>query len=97
MNKLMPLRRFVVEITSEASPDDPDGIRKAIKSWHNRLQIGSIPRSVIEKIGRGLFVNLEAWENWLASRRSSAQGPRKGRPRSGVFEPQHTRGRHERT
>lgn len=81
MNKLMPLRRFVVEITSEARPDDPDGIRKAIKSWHNRLQIGSIPRSIIEKIGRGLFVDLNAWQTWLNSRRANETVVRRGRPR----------------
>jgi len=82
MPQLLPLKRFVVEITGEAHPDDPQGVQRAIKAWHNRLQTGSIPRSVVEKIGRSLFVDLAAWETWLDERRSKGSEVRRGRPRA---------------
>jgi len=82
MTNLMPLKRAVVEITNEAAPDDRQGIRRAIKSWHNRLASGSIPRALVTKLGRELFLNLNAWEEWLA-RRSETRGSRgPGRPRT---------------
>jgi hypothetical protein len=82
MPQLLPLKRFVVEITGEAHPDDPQGLQRAVKSWHNRLQTGSIPRSVIEKIGRSLFVDLAAWEEWRLSRRRPTQSTPRGKRRS---------------
>jgi len=78
----MPLTRVVIEITHEARPDDPEAIKKAIKSWHNRLSIGSIPREVITKLGRGLFLDLDAWEEWLDGRSQRDKSKRLGRPRS---------------
>ena len=82
MIQLMPLRRVVVDLTNEALPSDETGIRKAVKSWHNRLSNGSIPRSVITKLGRELFLNLDAWEQWLEKQadQSVQRGP--GRPRA---------------
>jgi len=81
MTKLMPLKRVVVELTQEAAPDDPRAIRRAIKSWHNRLSIGSIPRTVVTKLGRGLYLDLDEWEGWLKGRTKEGS-PRPGRPRS---------------
>ena len=82
MTELMPLKRFVVEVTHEARDGDPEGIRKAIKSWHNRLSNGSIPRSLMAKLGRELFLDLDAWEDWIETRgqRPAPRGP--GRPRN---------------
>jgi hypothetical protein len=82
MKKFMPLRRAVVEITQEAEPGNMQGIRRAIKSWHNRLAAGSIPRAVITKLGRELFLDLDAWENWLENGAKEDCLPRPGRPRS---------------
>lgn len=83
MTKLMPLRRAVVEITNEACTGDDPGIRKAIKSWHNRLANGTIPRTVVTKLGRDLFLDLGAWENWWEKRLESKSISRVGRPRNG--------------
>lgn len=82
MRKMMPLRRVVTEITCESEKGDDSGIRRAIKSWHNRLANGSIPRNIIIKLGRELFLDLDAWEVWWAER--SAQKDKKcvGRPRN---------------
>ena len=81
MPEMMPLKRAVVEITGEAVNDDPESVRKAIRAWHNRLSSGSIPRCVVVKVGRGLFLDLIEWEKWLSDRREKkARGP--GRPRS---------------
>jgi hypothetical protein len=82
MKQIIPLRRAVVLITNEASVGDDVGIRKAIKSWHNRLNNGSIPRSVITKLGRELFLDLDAWEEWLAGRVERTHSSRPGRPRT---------------
>ncbi len=79
MTRLMPLKRVVVEVTHEAPPGDLQEIRKAIKSWHNRLSAGSIPRSIVAKLGRELFLDLDAWERWFEDR--SKEHPRVGRPR----------------
>jgi hypothetical protein len=82
MLRIIPLRRAVVLITNEASADDPQGIKKAIKSWHNRLSIGSIPRKVITKLGRELYLDLDAWNAWLEGRSKEVCTRRPGRPRS---------------
>jgi len=79
---LMPLKRAVVEITNEAVANDEAGIRRAVKSWHNRLATGSIPRFVIAKLGRELFLDLEAWDQWWDDRSQSKPEPKKGRPRN---------------
>ncbi len=81
MKEIMPLKRAVVEITHEALPGDRQGIKTAMKSWHNRLSVGSIPREVITKLGRELFLDLEAWEQWLEERSQGAASHRLGRPR----------------
>jgi len=65
MKKFMPLQRFVVEITNEARADDSESVRKALNSWHNRFQNGTVPRTVTKKIGRRLFIDLEKWEQWI--------------------------------
>jgi hypothetical protein len=81
MRKLMPLKRAVVEVTGEAMDDNPESIRKAIRAWHNRLNSGSIPRHLVAKVGRGLYLDLMEWDSWLSDRREKkARGP--GRPRS---------------
>ena len=82
MTKLMPLRRAVVEITNEATANDDTTIRKAIRSWHNRLATGSIPRSVVTKLGRELFLDLEAWGQWWDERSQESVTPKLGRPRT---------------
>ena len=81
MKHLMPLKRAVCENTHEASPGDLQGIKKAVKSWHNKLSIGSIPREVITKLGRELYLDLEQWEAWLEGRKGEGSR-RSGRPRS---------------
>jgi hypothetical protein len=82
MTELMPLRKVVVDLTHEAVRDDTDSIRKAIKAWHNRLSNGSVPKKLVMKLGRSLYLDLDAWENWLKERKENVfyQGP--GRPRS---------------
>jgi len=82
MTKLMPLRRAVVEITNEATANDDISIRKAKKAWHNRLANGSIPRHVVTKLGRELFLDLEAWEKWWEQRTQELVNPKRGRPRN---------------
>jgi hypothetical protein len=82
MREIMPLTRAVVVKTHEASPDDPQENRKAIKSWHNRLYNGSIPRSVVIKLGRGLYLDLQAWEEWLEKRDHKPDSSKPGRPRT---------------
>jgi len=77
----MPLRRFVVEITNEANAGDDISVRKAVKAWHNRLSNGSIPRCVVTKVGRGLFIDIEEWESWLNGCRPGKE-VRSGRPRN---------------
>lgn len=82
MKQLMPLKRAVVEITNEAEPNDPQGSRRAIKSWHNRLSNGTVPRRIIRKLGRELFLDLEAWEEWLAECDNQAYPRKLGRLRT---------------
>lgn len=82
MKQVMPLRRAVVEVTHEAAPNDFEENRKAIRGWHNRLNNGSIPRDLVFKLGRQLFLDLEAWENWIREKNTPKchEGP--GRPRT---------------
>ena len=82
MKRLMPLRRVVIEITNEADPNDPEGNRKAVKSWHNRLNTGGIPRRLVTKLGRQLYLNLDAWEEWLSEKNEAPHSPSPGRPRA---------------
>lgn len=84
MTKIMPLKRAVVEITNEACPDDEMGIRKAVKSWHNRLANGTIPRTVVTKLGRDLFLDLREWENWREELHEPKTRRCVGRPRTGM-------------
>lgn len=83
MTTLMPLRRAVVEITGEAAANDDTAIRKAVKAWHNRLSNGSIPRTMIVKLGRKLFLDLHAWEDWCNERFVNTRSKPLGRPRNG--------------
>jgi len=81
--QLMPLRRVVIEVTHEAFPDDVESTRKAIRSWHNRLQNHSIPRTLVKKLGRELFLDLNAWQEWLADSDTQMSSNKKiGRPRT---------------
>jgi hypothetical protein len=82
MTHLTPLKRFVVNNTGQAEPDDPVERRKAVKGWHNKLYQGSVPRTFIKKIGRELFVDLEAWEKFLAGNNSEPFKTGPGRPRT---------------
>jgi hypothetical protein len=82
MKKLMPLRRVVVGITNEAVANDDISIRKAIKAWHNRLASGSIPRKVVKKLGRELFLDLDAWEELWKERSMETPSQPVGRPRN---------------
>jgi hypothetical protein len=82
MKKLMPLRKMVVDVTHEASRGDDQEIRKAVRSWHNRLGSGSIPRKVVMKLGRELFVDLDEWELWLETRKNPRSEGKIGRPRN---------------
>ncbi len=82
MKRLMPLRRVVVEVTNEVACDDSEGNRKAIKGWHNRLNNGSIPRHIVTKLGRELFLDLEAWEKWVTEKDRGCHNSAVGRPRA---------------
>jgi len=64
--KRIPLKRAVCIVTGEADPNDQQGIRKAVRKWHNRLQNGTVPRSIFVKIGRELFLDLALFEQWIA-------------------------------
>jgi hypothetical protein len=78
--EVMPLRTAVVEVTHEALGDDPEAVRRAVRSWHNRLACGSIPRSLVMRLGRDLFLDLGEWNRWVLSRKEVPK--RRGRPRS---------------
>jgi hypothetical protein len=81
MQRIMPLKRVVIEITNQASENDPISIRRAIRSWHNALANGTIPRCLVKKFGRELYLRLDKWEIWV----SEDEQERKkvpGRPRS---------------
>lgn len=82
MKVLMPLKKAVVEITNEALADDQQSIRKAVRCWHNRLFNGSVPRDVVTKLGRQLFLDLDAWESWLERKNKPGNRQGSGRPRS---------------
>jgi hypothetical protein len=79
--EIMPLKRAVVEITHEADFDDDQAIRKAVRAWHNRLAQGTVPRSIIRKVGRGLFLDISAFREWL-DEQAQDRRPRRGRPRN---------------
>ena len=82
MKKYMPLKRVVVEVTHEAHAGKHQEIRKAVRSWHNRLFNGSIPRDVVVKLGRELFLNIDAWDAWLQKRSDQPEASGPGRPRA---------------
>ena len=82
MKKYMPLKRVVVEITHEAHAGKHHEIRKAIRAWHNRLFNGSIPRYVVVKLGRELFLDLEGWERWMKKQYDHSEPSGPGRPRT---------------
>jgi len=65
---LMPLKLAVCLITREAKEEDEQSIKKAVKSWHNKLANGSVPRFLFKKIGKQLFLDLKAFEEWLKQR-----------------------------
>ena len=71
--KLMPLKRAVCIITQEADKDDQEGIRKAVKAWHNRLANGSVPRTLFRKIGKHLFIDVAEFQNWLKNQKYGGQ------------------------
>lgn len=66
--KLMPLNKFVVVVTNEAMVNDKESNKKASKSWHNRLNNGTVPRYLFKKIGKQLFVDLAAFNKWVVGR-----------------------------
>ena len=82
MKQLMPIKRFVVEITNQAISNDQQQISKAVRAFHNKLYNGSIPRDLIIKIGRDLFIDLGAWGNWLEKKKQKTDAPSPGRPRT---------------
>jgi hypothetical protein len=81
-SNLVPLRRMVTGITGEAAEDDQQQIQKAIRRWHNRLANGSVPRSLFVKIGRELFLKIDAWNRWIASKQQTVSDRARGRPRT---------------
>ena len=82
MKELIPLKRAVIELTHEAELGDEEGVRRAVKAWQNRLYNGSIPRGLVRKLGRGLFVDLEAWQELLSEKDKGQHNPDRGRPRT---------------
>lgn len=82
MKNIMPLRRVVVELTNEASPHDFEGRKRAIRGWHNRLNNGSIPRHLVLRLGRQLFLDLNEWDNWVQGKSVPKENKGPGRPRS---------------
>ena len=83
MQKIMPLRRAVVKITHQADEDDTKSIRKAVRTWHNALANGTIPRSLVKKFGRELYLRLDNWEAWISEDDQNHERKRDpGRPRS---------------
>ena len=82
MKEFMPLKRLVVDVTHEAESENPQEVRRAVKRWHNRFSYGSLPRTLVVKIGGELYVDLKALESWLEDQKQKAfyHGP--GRPRS---------------
>ncbi len=82
MKQFMPLKRVIGEITNEARADNPEAIKRAVKSWYNRLYNGSIPRDVVVRIGRGLYVDVEKFEEWTTEQSQQNFTPGPGRPRT---------------
>ncbi len=64
---LMPLRRFVIEITGDAVESDQQDIQRAVRIYHNRLANGTVPRSIFRKIGKELYVHLEDFKRWTST------------------------------
>ncbi|MGV7225187.1 MAG: hypothetical protein ACQ9MH_27185 [Nitrospinales bacterium] len=48
MREIMPLRKVVVNLTHQADPNDPKSIKTAVRSWHNGLANGTIPRHLVK-------------------------------------------------
>lgn len=82
MKQIMPLKRAVVELTHEAESGDENGIRRAVKAWQNRAYNGSIPRALLRKLGKGLFVDLEIWQEMLSEKNKRNHDVGGGRPRT---------------
>ena len=82
MTEIMPLRKAVVQITHEATPEDSEAIHKALKAWHNRIFNGSIPKTLVIRLGRQLYLDLDAWEDWLMKSKKKVDSRAPGRPRS---------------
>ncbi len=66
-DQIKPLDRFVSEDMGEADPKNPTEVREAIRRFHNKLANGSIPRTVIRKIGKHLYVHMGDWKSWIRS------------------------------
>jgi hypothetical protein len=83
MIQLMPLKKVVVDITHQADPKDPESIRRAIRKWHNSLASGTLPRCLVKKLGRELYLRLDIWEQWVSdNQRETEKVKGRGRPRS---------------
>jgi hypothetical protein len=83
MFEIMPLKKVVVNLTHQADPNDPKSIKAAIRSWHNGLASGTIPRRLVKKFGRELYLDLSAWQKWMFDKQQSSKSKiRIGRPRS---------------
>ena len=83
MIELMPLKKVVVNITHQADPKDPESIRRAIRKWHNSLASGTLPRCLVKKFGRELYLRLDIWDQWVSDNKEESKNIKKiGRPRS---------------
>jgi hypothetical protein len=82
MKQLIPLKGAVVKLSHEAELGDEEGIRRAVKAWYNRLHNGSIPRTLVRKLGKGLFVDLEVWEEMFSEKDERHNNLGRGRPRT---------------
>jgi len=83
MREIMPLRKVVVNLTHQADPNDPKSIKTAVRSWHNGLANGTIPRQLVKKFGRELYLDLSAWQKWMFDKNMPHNNKgRVGRPRS---------------
>jgi hypothetical protein len=81
--EIMPLKRVVVELTHQATSNEPASIQKAVRTWHNGLASGTIPRFLVKKFGRELYLDLSAWREWMFDKQQISANKRSvGRPRS---------------
>jgi hypothetical protein len=81
--ELMPLTKVVVNITHQADSENPESIRKAVKTWHNGFANGTLPRCLVKKFGRELYLRLDVWEQWVSGTLEESENIRsRGRPRS---------------